>query len=203
METKLYSQNKEELFINDYFKSDTGVYLEIGGYNPFTFSNTRKLYERGWKGIIIEPSPECFLSFVREYKFDKNILLLNVAIAEHNGKIDFYNANGDAVATTCANHKEKWEKDSSVVFDKIEVSCITFDVLLKQISEFTQKVDFLNLDVEGCNIDIFMQIPDSFLSDLSMICIEHDSRQDKINSRLQGFGFRLLHENGENLIYVK
>ena len=50
-----YSQNQEDLFINDYFKEkNSGFYIDIGCYHPIKYSNTALLYNRGWKGINID-----------------------------------------------------------------------------------------------------------------------------------------------------
>ena len=31
-------------------------YIDIGCYDPIKFSNTFKLYQKGWSGIVIEPN---------------------------------------------------------------------------------------------------------------------------------------------------
>lgn len=35
-----------------------GYYIEVGAYDGVTFSNTYLLEQRGWQGILVEPSPE-------------------------------------------------------------------------------------------------------------------------------------------------
>ena len=54
----LYSQNNEQTYILEAFaeKSD-GRFLDIGAYDAKLLSNTRALYERGWSGVMVEPSP--------------------------------------------------------------------------------------------------------------------------------------------------
>ena len=50
-----YSQNKEDLFINNYFKDkNNGFYLDIGCYHPIKYSNTALLYNKGWQGMNID-----------------------------------------------------------------------------------------------------------------------------------------------------
>ena len=54
---KTYSQNQEDLFIDNYFKDKKdGFYLDVGCYHPIKFSNTALLYNRGWQGINIDMS---------------------------------------------------------------------------------------------------------------------------------------------------
>ena len=45
--------------------SQTGTFLDIGAWHPTIFSNTRALIERGWSGVIIEPSPGPFINLMR------------------------------------------------------------------------------------------------------------------------------------------
>ena len=53
-----YSQWGEDEFIIEYFKGkQKGIYLDIGCFNPFMYSNTCLLHRRGWKGINIDINP--------------------------------------------------------------------------------------------------------------------------------------------------
>jgi hypothetical protein len=48
-----YSQNKEEEVILNYFNGHVGTFVDLGANDGITFSNTRALAERGWKGVLI------------------------------------------------------------------------------------------------------------------------------------------------------
>ena len=53
-----YSQWGEDQFIAQYFKDqEKGIYLDIGCFNPFMYSNTCLLYKKGWNGINIDINP--------------------------------------------------------------------------------------------------------------------------------------------------
>jgi FkbM family methyltransferase len=193
-----YSQNNEEEVILNYFDGKIGKFLDIGGYNPFSLSNTRKLVEIGWKGIYVEPSPVCFSSFEKVYKDSSDIQLFNCALGSHNGKVDFYDSQGDAISTLDLGHKDKWEKGSAIQYKKITVDLVsTEEFFLK----WGNDIDFLSLDTESTNIQIFDQIPSSFWDRVSLFCIEHDSKIDYIQSKLRNF--RQLLVNPENLILGK
>ena len=104
----MYSQNNEEEIILQFFKgSATGTFLDIGAYNPFKFSNTRALYEKGFKGVFVEPSPTLKPAFDQAYGRDEGIQLLPLCIGARNGVVDFYNACGDAVSTTIKEPRRK------------------------------------------------------------------------------------------------
>jgi hypothetical protein len=231
---KTYSQNQEQHYILEYFKLQENqmTFLEIGAYNPFTFSNTRALVEQGASGFYVEPSPKCFEEFIKEYynshlrvsnfqledsnhiyycrqifkvpnKGIDGIFLVNAAIGNEDKIIKFYDSNGDAISSTSIEHKDKWEAGYTVKYDEIDVQMMSMQTLLNHIEKIGIAIDFLNLDVESTNIELFNLIPDLFWQRLKMICIEHDNQQDYIINKLQPFGFKELLRNGENLILAK
>ncbi len=63
----MYSQYDEEKHILAALEHspDPSVFLDIGAWHPTIFSNTRCLIERGWSGLIVEPSPGSFVNLLR------------------------------------------------------------------------------------------------------------------------------------------
>ena len=52
---KQYSQWGEDVYINEYFKKlEKGIYLDIGCFHPFMYSNTCLLFNKGWTGINVD-----------------------------------------------------------------------------------------------------------------------------------------------------
>lgn len=196
-----YSQNNEQDYIVQYFnENNNGKYLEIGSFHPTKFSNTRALYEKGWSGVLVEPSPKCMKNLEDAYLNEPRIKLLQAAITDNDGTITLYEANGDAISSTDIPHKEKWERGAGIKYNEITVKSISMYTFLKEHGDNT---DFINIDVEGTNLSLFNFIPDDFLSRLKMICIEHDNHNAKMMERLSNFGFKQLMLNAENLIAAK
>lgn len=202
----MYSQNNEEKFIREYFSEHIGKFVDVGAFHPFKLSNTRKLVEIGWKGVYVEPSPKCFASFVTEYANEstpalnnKNITLLNVGLAESSGQYDFYESDGDAISTTVLAHKQKWET-AGVNYNLIKVDMMAVSEFEKLYCENT---DFLSIDVESSNLQIFSLFSDTFLSSIKMLCIEHDNHLDIIRTRMANLGFTEVTYNPENIIFQK
>jgi FkbM family methyltransferase len=197
----IYSQNDEQTHIENYFSDKPiGKFLDVGGFHPFKFSNTRRLYEMGWGGTIAEPSPKCFKSFIDEYGKEERITLLNVAISDKDETMTFYESNGDAISTTDISHKQKWEKSAKVKYDEIEVEAISMENF---IAKYSLGVEFISIDTESTNMKLFRLLPAFFLQQIKMICIEHDQNQKEIQDKLSGYGFSTLHINGENIILAK
>jgi FkbM family methyltransferase len=197
----MYSQNNEEAIILNYFDIKGFRYknfLDIGAYNPFTFSNTRRLYEMGWKGVFVEPNKRHFEIFQREYGNDSDIDLLNVALHNHNGNVNMYMSD-DAVSTTNTKHFEKW-KEYVKDYKCETIECITPDKLL---SMSNKSFDFCSIDTEGTNKIIFDLIPDKLWQEIKLLCIEHDNQIDYMKEKLKPFGFHVVDQNGENLILGK
>lgn len=194
-----YSQNNEESFILEYFKDKpTGKFIDIGAYHVFQFSNIRALYEKGWKGILVEPAPENYKQIADHYKDDDEIIVLNCAIGTIAGEIDFYSCE-DAVSTSDIEHKNKWEA-AGVPYTKIKVNQVH---VVDFMNEYCKDIDFLTIDTEGTNTELFRSIPSWVFEQIKMICIEHDLHYDEISAILDAFGFTTLHLNAENIILAK
>ena len=194
----MYSQNNEEQVILDVFgKATGGKFLDIGAFDPKRLSNTRALYELGWSGVFVEPSPDQFNLFVEEYDGDPNISLCNKAIAPTAGEMTFYISPNDALSTLSTEHLKKW---NTVKFETSTVSTITVDMLF---DEYGYDFDFIDLDVEGSNWELLQLIPFDKLPRLRLICVEYDYNYDAVVSHMTSFGFKLISRNGENVIMEK
>lgn len=87
-----YDQLNESIELFKLFHDiSDGYFVDVGGYNPLTISNTLYLYTKGWTGINIEASPYRFKKFVYNRKADLN---LNIGIGQDLGFVSFYNAEG-------------------------------------------------------------------------------------------------------------
>ena len=103
----MHSQYGEEKIILDYFKDFQGRFLDVGAYDGKTFSNTYALAERGWEGVLVEASPQCFVQMTKCVSF-KGVSLVCAAMDVRQGCAKFYDSGG-AVATLKKEHMEKWK----------------------------------------------------------------------------------------------
>lgn len=49
------SQANEDAILADIFPGNSGTYVDIGAGEPVSCSNTWQLYQRGWRGLLVEP----------------------------------------------------------------------------------------------------------------------------------------------------
>lgn len=195
----MFSQNSEEQFILSYFNGKTsGRFIDIGSYDVEKFSNVRQLYLNGWSGVMAEPSPTCFASIYNHYKDEPKIEVVNCAVGTVGGMIDFYCCD-DAVSTTDIKHRDKWQA-AGVPYTKIKVMQVN---VIDFMNQYCKGIDFLSIDVESTNIQLFRAIPDFVFEQVKLICIEHDLNDEEIAARCRKFGMNTIHINAENIILGK
>jgi FkbM family methyltransferase len=194
----VYSQNKEEGVINSLF-GDWGKFLDVGAFDGKTFSNTLKLYERGWTGVLVEPSPPAFAGLKRQYEGSNRVALVNAAISQSDEELDFYDSNGDAISSTSLQHKERWEKGYKCTFTPITVRGMTWATLFKLHGT---DYDFVNIDTEGTNLLMVQTFPFENCIPMCM-CIEHDSKIGEMMDVLEKRGYRTVYQSGENIVVYR
>ena len=78
----MYSQRDEEKYILEACKDSTNRrLLDVGAWDPKTFSNSRALIESGWGGLLIEFSPVPLRHLVEEYRQRADVEILAAAVA--------------------------------------------------------------------------------------------------------------------------
>src|SRR5580658_5992042 len=106
------SQNNEDRLIVDYLKTLPDGYphrfLDVGAFDVAVFSNTQLLVQEGWGGTYVEPAPGNFNGFLREYRDNESIVLVNAAITKESKVIEFWDSGGDAVSSSVPEHVAKW-----------------------------------------------------------------------------------------------
>jgi len=193
----MYSQNGEEPVILAHFQGRRGTFLDIGAYTGVELSNTRALAELGWKGVMVEPSPDVFKRLQSNYEGFSNVYLYNLAIASFNGSIEFFD-NPNAIATTIEGETKRWAGEQ---FNKIVVPCQRIDTFLEGLLYKT--FDFVSIDIEGGDLDLIKQIDFNKLK-TNMVCVEWNSRdQELYNNVMLPQGYHLAYVSGENLVYAK
>lgn len=191
-----YTQNEEEKYIVESLSSiENGRFLDIGAHDGITFSSTRKLYDNGWSGVYVEPSPDVLPSLYKNA--GSNCTVLPVAIGNSNGRMDFYSSGGDMVGSLSTSHVTLWER--SVKFNKTTVDVITVNELEKQIGT---QFDFVGIDVEGINLEVFNQF-DWNKWNPKCVCVEYESHKNHMTNVMHNAGYNLIYTSSENLVFTK
>jgi FkbM family methyltransferase len=148
---KSYSQDYEDVLIDKALgNKNTGTYLDIGAFDPVDLSNTKRFYDRGWRGCNIEPEPLRFRKFVDARPEDIN---LNVGISDCAGQLVFFDFEEGAYSTFSQERAEELLGIGAQLKQKIEVPVISMkDIFEKHFKG--RDVDFCSLDAEGMDLRI-------------------------------------------------
>jgi len=189
----MYSQFGEEAIILQYFGDKTdGRFIDVGAWDGKTFSNTYALTERGWSGVLIEPSLEGMLGLLKTHGYNPNMTLVHAAMAIDHGLIYFYNTP-DAVSTSQPDHYETWRKATKYT-GQFYCPTVTWGDILNQFGG----ADFVNIDTEGTSVDLLFVLLAH--AQPPLICVEHDNRIVEATERARKYNYRVLDVNSTNLI---
>jgi len=200
----MYSQNSEEQHILNYFGDYVGTFLDLGANDGETFSNTRALALKGWKGILIDCSPTAVTRCKELYKDFKGIYVYDYAIYKHNGKEIFQNSGAlctpsDTGLVGTFHQHEKARFDKKVPYTSVEVKTFKWKTALNRwkIKEF----DMVSLDIEGSEIYV---LPDMDLSKTRLICIEWNGKPE-LKEAYEKYldGFTIIYTSAENIVYAR
>ncbi len=141
-----YAQNFEDVMLWRALKHvDSGFYIDVGAWSPDLDSVTRAFYERGWRGINIEPNLEFHRQLELRRPRDQN-LQLAISDCEGNLPMNFISSPGLSTldASIAAQHQEAgW----SISRELVTVTTLT--AIWQQHVPSDQDVHFLKIDVEG------------------------------------------------------
>ena len=190
---KTYSQFEEDIFIDNFFKTFIGTYVDIGCYHPFKYNNTALLFNKGWKGINIDLNPSSIDLFNIVRKNDKNIV---ACLSDKNEVVTvFYDNKFSALNSIYSNNVKKFNIDD---YKKIKTKTKIFSDLVKD------NFDFLNIDCEGHDFKILKSINFNKYTP-KLISIEAGLGNDTkgIKNYLVSFNYKFLIKKGETHLYAK
>lgn len=202
-----YSQNKEDLFVLNYFGAHKGTLLSIGENDGQTLSNSLLLIENGWNGHLLEPGSICSKLYAVHSMNDK-VKVHPFGIGEKSESAIFYESgchvrNGKdlgLVSSTSYSETERWRK-SGVAFTETEIELLSFSDFYEYVNKPT--FDFISIDAEGYDWLILKQIDLNAIG-CRCLCIEWNSDPELLKLFTDYCkGFKLAVKNAENLIFVK
>jgi FkbM family methyltransferase len=195
-----YAQNREDIILSCFFSpEEIGFYVDVGAEAPTDLSVTKLFYDRGWRGINIEPIKKQYKLFTTERPRDIN---LNVGISNKNGTLSFREYEGPGYSTFSNDLKDEHEKnpDSSVKeFKDYEVKVMTLKEVLKENN--VTSIQFLKVDVEGLEYEVLKSNDwDKYRPEV--ICIEANHVKQDWRKLLKDSGYSKVFFDGLNEYYT-
>src|SRR5437588_837643 len=145
-----YSQNLEDYHLSLAFAGQTtGTYIDVGAGHPIADNVSFWFYERGWRGIVVEPQPELAALYQRLRPRDFAVRGL---IGRHCGEIDFHLVDRLHGLSTTVKDLAQNAKAFGVDYQTVRVPVTTLAQLCERHD--LGPIDFLKIDVEGAEGDV-------------------------------------------------
>lgn len=184
-----YSQQGEDTYIFKHFINKinpTGLFVELGGMNGLTYSNTKFFEDTlAFKGTIIEPTDQ-YYELVNNRPLCNNYKLA-VNYTKGPVKIIGNYATAGLVQTMAEDFKNQWHRNSNEYFVEGEPFR---DILQKSNIKY---IDLLSIDVEGAELVVLKTF--DFNIPVYVIVIELDNHNPEKDQECRD----ILNKNGFTL----
>ena len=162
-----YSMFGEDVFVEKFFKKrPKGFYVDVGCYHPLDGNNTYLLHKKGWYGINIDLNQISIDLFNNARKNDLN---LRIAVSNKFQKIKFFYRKKINMLNTI--NKKFANSNFRKGFKTSYVQADTLNSVLSKSKYKNKKIDFLNLDIEGNEINALKSLNFKKYSP-KLICVE-------------------------------
>lgn len=139
-----YAQNCEDVLLWRALKHvERGFYIDVGAQDPVNDSVTKAFYERGWRGINIEPVRRWFDLIASDRPHDVN---LNLAVSNQPGTLKLFEVDESGLSTSDPEFARRHASAGFAVHEQ-EVECTTLDQIC--VDQAVGAVHFLKVDCEG------------------------------------------------------
>ena len=157
----------EDIFIQNYFKNKPkGFYVDVGCYHPLDGNNTHLLYKNGWSGLNFDINYYSVKLFDFLRKRDLNI---HSGISRKKRKLTMYYRKEINMLNTLDEKIAKIHFRNGYKKKNIQVNTLNFFISKK--FKKLNKIDFINIDVEGYELDALKSLNFSTYKP-QLICIE-------------------------------
>ena len=178
------SQVYQDLFVIFYSKlKKNGIFIEIGGGDGITISNTYLLEKKyKWKGIICEPikKSQKQIKSTRQAKIEKR------PIAKFSKKNILFYENIDPYQSSIKNTKNSVKK--------FKTSSISLNDLI-EFHKLKKNIDYISIDTEGNELEIIENF-DFKKYKVNFFSIEHN-----FNSKKRAKIFQIMVNNNFKRVY--
>jgi hypothetical protein len=128
--TKSFSQEGEDLVLERFLDPGRlGFYVDVGAHHPVRFSNTYRLYRRGWRGLNIDANPGSMKRCERLRPRDLNV---EAAAASSRQELTYYIFDEPALNTLNKELALELAGNGYSIAGEVNVTALTLWQLLDQ-----------------------------------------------------------------------
>jgi FkbM family methyltransferase len=145
-----FAQNQEDIMLWRALRHvENGFYIDVGAADPVDLSVTRIFYDRGWRGINLEPNAVYFAALSKARPGEVN---LPIGAGREAGQMTFHNVAGSGLSTFDSNVAAEHAANGWTVTERV--------VEVLPLAEICRRyrpqgpIHFLKIDVEGSEADV-------------------------------------------------
>lgn len=197
-----YAQNFEDVLLWRALSAvEEGFYVDVGAQDPEVDSVTKLFYDRGWRGLNIEPVPSWHERLCRSRPRDIN---LRCAASSRSGTLTIHEVAASGLSTSSEAYARR-HAGAGRSISTLEVVSRTLDEMLEEHA--LDPIHFLKIDVEGMEADVLAGL--SLAKFRPWIVVLEATEPNSVvdvsagwESSLTDSGYRLAHNDGLNRYYV-
>lgn len=198
-----YAQNREDILLEAFFPEvKEGFYVDVGANHPVNDSVTKRFYDKGWRGINIEPNKKLWQLLRNDRPRDIN---LQLGVSNKNGEFLFREYKNHGLSTFSSDMKASYEKSKQPEAGTQEFLEYKVPVtMLREIFDDHVKgrpIHFLKIDIEGYEYEA-LEANDWKKYRPMMICIESNHIVRDWRPLLKKHGYEKVFFDGLNDYYL-
>lgn len=148
-----YTRNFEDVILQRVLSDvPIGCYVDVGASFPVMDSNTYALYQKGWRGICIEP-----LGYKQAWDQARpEDILINAAVGEKPRQTTLHIYNQSQQISTCSEESmEHWKKHGTPPDRSVTVPVVTLNAVLAQHLG-DRVLHLISIDAEGMEKEVLL-----------------------------------------------
>jgi FkbM family methyltransferase len=203
---EVHQGNPVDQILRQYFPKNTGVFFDVGAFEPIRISNSYHFEQNGWDCYCFEANTN-LIPLLKSKR--KNVY--NYAISNENKDNVSFNIvhtnwdGGDWTASYSAiNLNDDYKKVFPMPAHQIEVINVpqkTLNSIIDTDIPEVKSIDILSIDVEGGEMNVLYGL-DLIKYTPKVIVIENVTNDSNINNYLQSAGYRLDKHISYNQFFV-
>jgi FkbM family methyltransferase len=193
-----YGGNLEDVLLNRLFKGvENGFFVDIGSHHPRFSNNSFIFYERGWRGVNVEPTP-WFHMLPQMRPLDTNVY---AAITDKDGEVEFFFHPHSPATSSVVSEIRTDLGDYARDRERLVVPSMRMATLVeKYVGD--RHVNFLSVDVEMAEALVFGSC-DWTKFRPEVIIAEASPDHEQWSPYLTSAGYRQTLFDGINLWFVR
>ena len=172
-------------------------YLDIGVCHPIMRNNTYTFYERGWRGVLVEPNP-VFHPLIKKYRENDSLLPCGAGLS--NSELDYYAFADRLGYGTFDKALGESRRESGLNCNIKKISIVEINEIIE--NNFEKYPTIIDIDIEGMDYELIMNL-DTEKYPVEIIMCETLLDEEKYSLMMNGKGYLKYASVGENTIFYR